>query len=30
MQVLVALRQAEGSVVSRDELIARCWDSRIT
>ena len=29
MQVLVALHQAEGRVVSRDELIARCWDGRI-
>ena len=29
MQVLVALCQADGSVVSRDELIARCWEGRI-
>ncbi len=29
MQVLIALAQGEGSVVSRDELIARCWDGRI-
>ncbi len=29
MQVLVALFQADGRVVSRDELIARCWDGRI-
>src|SRR5258705_3719463 len=29
MQVLVALRQAQGRVVSRDDLIARCWDGRI-
>jgi DNA-binding winged helix-turn-helix (wHTH) protein len=28
-QVLVALHQARGHVVSRDELIARCWDGRI-
>src|SRR5215469_4901550 len=28
-QVLVALHQAMGRVVSRDELIARCWDGRI-
>src|SRR5215469_4794417 len=28
-QVLVALHQARGRVVSRDELIARCWDGRI-
>ena len=28
-QVLVALHQAMGHVVSRDELIARCWDGRI-
>jgi DNA-binding winged helix-turn-helix (wHTH) protein len=25
MQVLVALYEADGDVVSRDELIARCW-----
>ena len=25
MQVLVALAQARGSVVSQSELIARCW-----
>ncbi|MGZ9114872.1 MAG: winged helix-turn-helix domain-containing protein, partial [Brevundimonas sp.] len=24
--VLLALGQAEGSVLSRDDLIARCWD----
>jgi Tol biopolymer transport system component/DNA-binding winged helix-turn-helix (wHTH) protein len=29
MQVLVALVQAGGRVVSRDELIARCWEGRI-
>lgn len=29
MQVLVALATANGAVVSRDELIARCWDGRI-
>ncbi|HTF42361.1 MAG TPA: hypothetical protein VK641_00615, partial [Terriglobales bacterium] len=28
MQVLVALYQADGKVVSRDELIARCWEGR--
>jgi DNA-binding winged helix-turn-helix (wHTH) protein len=25
MQVLVALAQANGAVISRDELIERCW-----
>ncbi len=25
MQVLVALAQAHGAIVSRDELICRCW-----
>ena len=29
MQVLVALYRAQGRVVSRDELIARCWEGRI-
>ncbi|HKR24443.1 MAG TPA: winged helix-turn-helix domain-containing protein, partial [Allosphingosinicella sp.] len=29
MQVLVALAQAEGAVVTSDELIQRCWDGRI-
>src|SRR5689334_3240408 len=29
MQVLVALHQANGQVVSRDELIARCWEGRV-
>jgi len=29
MQVLVALFRAEGRVVSRDELIERCWEGRI-
>ncbi|HEX4177162.1 MAG TPA: winged helix-turn-helix domain-containing protein, partial [Rhizomicrobium sp.] len=29
MQVLVALFQADGRVVSRDELIVRCWEGRI-
>ena len=29
MQVLVALYRADGRVVSRDELIARCWEGRI-
>src|SRR5579859_2419401 len=28
MLVLVALHQADGQVVSRDELIARCWSGR--
>src|SRR5215475_7332297 len=28
-QVLVALFRAHGRVVSRDELIARCWEGRI-
>jgi DNA-binding winged helix-turn-helix (wHTH) protein/tetratricopeptide (TPR) repeat protein len=28
-QVLIALWQGQGSVVSRDELIARCWGGRI-
>jgi TolB-like protein/DNA-binding winged helix-turn-helix (wHTH) protein len=28
MQVLVALAQAEGEIVSRDELIQRCWQGR--
>jgi DNA-binding winged helix-turn-helix (wHTH) protein/TolB-like protein len=28
MQVLVALAQKRGEVVSRDELIQRCWDGR--
>jgi Tol biopolymer transport system component len=27
--VLVALHQAGGEVVSRDELIARCWEGRV-
>jgi TolB-like protein/DNA-binding winged helix-turn-helix (wHTH) protein/Tfp pilus assembly protein PilF len=29
MQVLVALAGASGSVVSRDDLIQRCWEGRI-
>jgi DNA-binding winged helix-turn-helix (wHTH) protein len=29
MQVLVALHQAGSRVMSRDDLIARCWDGRI-
>jgi TolB-like protein/DNA-binding winged helix-turn-helix (wHTH) protein len=29
MQVLVALAQARGAVVSRDDLIASCWDGRV-
>jgi len=29
MQVLVALAQAGGEIVSRDELIEACWDGRI-
>jgi TolB-like protein/DNA-binding winged helix-turn-helix (wHTH) protein len=29
MQVLVALAGAGGEVVSRDELIQRCWDGRV-
>jgi len=29
MQVLVALYRAQGAVVSRDTLIARCWEGRI-
>lgn len=29
MQVLVALCRAQGAVVSRDTLIARCWEGRI-
>lgn len=29
MQVLVALGQRAGAVVSRDELTERCWDGRI-
>src|SRR5579862_6090473 len=29
MQVLVALGRAHGAVVSRDELIRRCWDGRV-
>lgn len=29
MQVLVALAQAREAVVSRDDLIARCWEGRI-
>lgn len=29
MQVLVALARAAGAVVSRDDLIAACWDGRI-
>ncbi len=29
MQVLVALGRARGSIVTRDELIDRCWDGRV-
>ena len=29
MQVLIALAQADGETVSRDELIARCWGGTI-
>jgi TolB-like protein/DNA-binding winged helix-turn-helix (wHTH) protein/Flp pilus assembly protein TadD len=29
MQVLVALASVGGAVVSRDELIQRCWDGRV-
>lgn len=29
MQVLVALARAGGEIVTRDELIENCWDSRI-
>ncbi|AKC86473.1 tetratricopeptide repeat protein [Pseudoxanthomonas suwonensis] len=29
MQVLVALAEARGRIVTRDELIARCWDGRV-
>jgi DNA-binding winged helix-turn-helix (wHTH) protein len=29
MQVLVALQRAHGAVVSRDDLIARCWNGRV-
>ncbi len=29
MQGLVALAEAKGGIVSRDTLIARCWDGRI-
>ena len=29
MQVLVALARAGGEVISRDDLIAQCWDGRI-
>jgi DNA-binding winged helix-turn-helix (wHTH) protein len=29
MQVLVALSQVQGRVVSRDDLIARCWEGRV-
>jgi DNA-binding winged helix-turn-helix (wHTH) protein len=29
MQVLVALARANGSIVTRDELLERCWDARI-
>lgn len=29
MQVLVALTDAGGGIVGRDELIARCWEGRI-
>lgn len=29
MQVLVALAQAGGEIIGRDDLTARCWDGRI-
>lgn len=29
MQVLTALARADGAIVSRDQLIASCWDGRV-
>ena len=29
MQVLIALGQSAGSILSRDDLIERCWDGRV-
>lgn len=29
MQVLVALAMADGAIVSRDDLVAQCWEGRI-
>ncbi len=29
LQVLIALAEAHGAVVSRDELVRRCWEGRI-
>ena len=29
MQMLVALHQANGGVVSKDDLIGRCWEGRV-
>jgi DNA-binding winged helix-turn-helix (wHTH) protein/tetratricopeptide (TPR) repeat protein len=29
MQVLVALAQADGAILTRDELTARCWEGRV-
>lgn len=29
LQVLIALYQAAGAVVSRDDLLRRCWDGRV-
>ena len=29
MQVLVALAQAQGSIITRDDLVALCWDGRV-
>ncbi|MBO9714416.1 winged helix-turn-helix domain-containing protein [Sphingomonas sp.] len=29
MQVLIALAEAQGGVVTRDALIARCWEGRV-
>lgn len=29
MQVLVALRRADGGIITRDELIQSCWEGRI-
>lgn len=29
MQVLVALLRADGAILTRDDLITRCWDGRI-
>lgn len=29
MQVLVALVEADGAVLSRDDLIQRCWEGRV-